>query len=124
MYFMLAVSVVYMLFAEYIVGFFTAETEVLKNGALSLRVISAGYFMYAYGLVLSQSFNGAGDTKTPTIINLVGFWAFQIPFAYLAALYWGWGPMGVFLAIALSETLLAIMCIVIFRKGKWKTVEV
>ncbi len=124
MYFMLAVSIIYLLFAEFIVRFFTAESEVLHYGALSLRVISAGYFMYAYGLVLSQSFNGAGDTKTPTIINFVGFWLFQIPFAYLAAMYWDWGPMGVFLAIALSETLLAVMCIAIFRKGKWKTVQV
>jgi len=122
MYFMLAVSVLYLLFAEATVRLFSDQPEVIHYGALSLRIISAGYLFYAYGLVLSQAFNGAGDTRTPTLINFIGFWLFQIPFAYLTALYLNWGPVGVFLAIAFSETLLAILCIIIFRKGKWKKV--
>ncbi len=123
MYFMLSVSLLYLVFAEHAVRLFSEVPNVVYHGALSLRIISAGYLFYAYGMVLSQAFNGAGDTKTPTWINLIGFWLFQIPFAYFTALYLGWGSIGVFLAIALSETLLAILCILIFRRGKWKTIE-
>lgn len=80
--------------------------------------------MYAYGLVLSQALNGAGDTKTPTIINFIGFWLFQIPFAYLTALYLDWGPIGIFIAIAIAESLLAVMSIALFKTGKWKSVQI
>lgn len=124
MYFMLVVSIVYLTLAETIVRLFTSEPEVVHYGALSLRIISTGYLLYAYGMVLSQAFNGAGDTRTPTVINFIGFWLFQIPFAYLVSLYWNWGPMGVFIAIALSESLLAVMCIFIFRKGNWKAIQI
>lgn len=120
MYFMLGVSILYLVFAESIIGIFSPQPEVISQGALSLRIVTAGYFLYAYGMVVSQSFNGAGDTRTPTLINLVGFWLFQIPFAYLAALEWEWGPDGVFWAITLSESLLAVMSILIFRRGNWK----
>ncbi|MDZ7848848.1 MAG: hypothetical protein U5L96_20150 [Owenweeksia sp.] len=71
-------------------------------------------------MVAVKAFNGAGDTRTPTVINLIGFWLFQVPFAYIAAMIWEWGPVGIFVAIPLSESLLAIMAIVIFRKGRWK----
>ncbi len=124
MYFMLSVSILYLAFAEPIVGVFTVKPDVEYYAALSLRIISAGYLFYAYGMVLSQAFNGAGDTRTPTVINFIGFWLFQIPFAYFAAMYWELGPMGIFMAIALSETLLALMCIVIFKRGNWKTIQI
>ena len=124
MYFMLSVSVICLLFAEGTIRMFSDQEEVIRYGALSLRVIAGGYLFYAYGMVLSQAFNGAGDTRTPTIINFVGFWLFQIPFAYFTSLYLEWGPVGVFMAVALSETLLAILSIFIFRKGNWKKVSI
>ncbi len=123
-YFMLVVSVFYLIFAEAIIKIFSAEALVVEYGALSLRVIAAGYVFYAYGMVIIQSFNGAGDTKTPTIINFFCFWVFQLPFAYFAALVLNWGAMGVFLAITFAEVLIAILGIIWFRKGKWKEVSV
>ncbi|WP_378179273.1 MATE family efflux transporter [Aquimarina sp. SS2-1] len=123
-YFMLFVSVFYLVFAEVIIKIFSSEPEVVTYGALSLRVIAAGYVFYAYGMVIIQSFNGAGDTKTPTIINFFCFWVFQLPFAYLAAIVFDWGAMGVFLAITFAEILIAVIAIVWFRKGNWKSVKV
>lgn len=123
-YIMVTVSLFYLLFAQKIISWFNDSPAVVEAGALSLQVIAAGYIFYAYGMVITQAFNGAGDTKTPTIINLFCFWVFQLPFAYLAALVLNWGPLGVYLGITLAETLIAIIAVVLFRKGKWKTVEV
>jgi Na+-driven multidrug efflux pump len=79
---------------------------------------------FAYGMVVSQAFNGAGDTKTPTIINLIVFWGMQIPIAYLLAKQFKMGPTGVYMAIGISEAILAIISIVIFKRGKWKLIKV
>ncbi len=122
--FMLGVSVFYLIFAEGILKLFSQETEVITYGALSLRIIAAGYVAYAYGMVVIQAFNGAGDTKTPTIINFFCFWLFQLPFAYLAAIWADWGVTGVLMAITLAEVLIAIIGILWFKKGKWKEVQV
>lgn len=119
-YFMLGVSLFYLLFAEMIIKVFSSEALIIEYGALSLRVIAAGYVFYAYGMVIIQSFNGAGDTKTPTIINFFCFWVFQLPFAYLAALVFEWGAMGVFLAITFAEVLIAVIGIIWFKKGPGK----
>ena len=86
--------------------------------------MAAGYIAYAYGMVVIQSFNGSGDTKTPTYINFVCFWLFQLPFAYVMAITLDFGPIGVFLAITLAEILIAVVGIWLFKKGKWKTVQV
>ncbi len=123
-YFMLIVSIFYLLFAEMIIKIFSDEALVVQYGALSLRVIAAGYVFYAYGMVIIQSFNGAGDTKTPTIINFFCFWVFQLPFAYLAAITFDWGAMGVFVAITFAEVLIAVIGIIWFKRGKWKEVKV
>ncbi|WP_025664386.1 MATE family efflux transporter [Aquimarina megaterium] len=123
-YFMAIVSIFYLLFAEAIIRIFSDEALIIEYGALSLRVIAAGYVFYAYGMVIIQSFNGAGDTKTPTVINFFCFWVFQLPFAYLAALTLNWGAMGVFLAITFAEVLIAVIGIIWFKKGKWKEVKV
>jgi len=123
-YFMGAVSLVYLIFAKSIISWFNATPSVVQNGALCLQVIALGYVFYAYGMVVSQAFNGAGDTKTPTKINLISFWLFQLPLAYVAAMVLGWGAKGVFIAITLAEVLLAIMAMVWFKKGKWKQVQV
>tara|TARA_R100000697_G_scaffold57823_1_gene71025 strand:- start:562 stop:1059 length:498 start_codon:yes stop_codon:yes gene_type:complete len=122
--FMVTISVIYLLFAKTIVGWFKGDIAVVEAGALSLQVIAAGYVFYAYGMVLTQSFNGAGNTKVPTVINFFCFWLFQIPVAYVAALVLGWGPLGVYLAITLSETLIAAVSWYWFKKGKWKTFKV
>lgn len=123
-YFMGTVSVVYMFFASTFLGWFSENSEVVRNGTLCLQVIAAGYIAYAYGLVVIQSFNGSGDTKTPTLINFVCFWLFQLPFAYLMAFTFDFGPQGVFWAITLAEVLIAIIGIWLFKKGKWKGVKI
>mgnify|MGYP002639887421 CR=1 FL=1 len=122
--FMGTVSIIYMVFASAFLSWFSDNPVVVKNGALCLQIIAAGYIFYAYGMVVIQSFNGSGDTKTPTLINFVCFWLFQLPFAYLAAIYFDLGPMGVFLSITLAEVLIAVLGIWLFKKGKWKTVQV
>lgn len=123
-YFMGAVSLVYLFFAKEIVGWFNDTPAVIENGGLCLQIIAAGYIFYAYGMVVTQAFNGSGDTGTPTRINLIAFWLFQLPFAYMAAFYFNLGALGVFLAITLAEVLLAIISIVLFSKGKWKAFKV
>ena len=122
--FMLCVSVVYLVFAKEIITLFNQTPSVVQNGALCLQVVAAGYLFYAYGMVISQSFNGAGDTQTPTKINFIAFWIFQLPFAYLAAITFEMGALGVFMAITLAEVLLSVIAIIWFRKGHWKKVEV
>ena len=123
-YFMGIVSIVYLVFANTFLSWFSDNPNVIKYGALCLQVIAIGYIFYGYGMVVIQSFNGAGDTKTPTYINFVCFWLFQLPFAYLIAIELDGGPLGVFLSITLAEVLIAIIGIILFKKGKWKTVQV
>lgn len=122
--FMGLVSLVYLIFAKQIIMWFSNESEVITYGSLCLRVLAAGYVFYAYGMVVIQSFNGAGDTKTPTYINFFCFWLFQLPFAYLTAITLDWGPKAVFLAITLAEVLIAIVGIIWFKRGSWKLVKV
>ncbi|MBT2160764.1 MATE family efflux transporter [Zobellia barbeyronii] len=123
-YFMGAVSLIYLFFAYDIVGWFSANPVVVENGGLCLQIIAVGYIFYAYGMVVTQAFNGAGDTGTPTKINLIAFWLFQLPFAYLMAITLNLGAMGVFIAITAAEVLLAIISMIWFKKGNWKKVSV
>jgi len=122
--FMGIVSLIYLFFSPTFLGWFSDNPEVVKNGTLCLQIIAAGYIAYAYGMVVIQAFNGAGDTKTPTVINFICFWLFQLPFAYLLALELEFGPIGVFVAITVAEVIIAILGIIWFRKGKWKSVQV
>jgi putative MATE family efflux protein len=124
MLFLLSVSLIYLLFADPIIHIFTSELEVVKAGTLSLQIICLGYIFFAYGMVLGQAFNGAGDTRTPTVINFICFWIIEIPLGYMLAVTMGWGLSGVCWSIAISEALLALMLIWTFRKGKWKTVQI
>lgn len=124
MIFLGTVGIVFLFFAKPILGFFTNDVEVLRNGVQCLQIVSLGYVFYAYGMVISQSFNGAGDTQTPTIINFVGFWLFQIPLAYSLAIIFEWGTPGAYAAISIAESAIAIGGILIFRKGKWKTTKI
>lgn len=123
-FFMGFVMILFLTISPWIISVFSTQPEVLYYGVQALRYVSLGYIFYGYGMVVVQGLNGAGDTYTPTILNVFGFWVFQIPFAYLVAIELGWGPKGVFMAIALAETLMAIAAIVIFRRGKWKTVKI
>ena len=122
--FMGLVSLGYIFFAPTLLGIFSENPIVIENGALCLQVIAAGYIFYAYGMVIIQSFNGSGDTKTPTYINFVCFFLFQLPFAYVMSMYLDFGPAGVFWAITLAEVMIAVIGIWYFKKGKWKTVQV
>jgi Na+-driven multidrug efflux pump len=118
--FMLSISIIYILFAENLIKLFISDPEVIPYGRDCLRYISFGYAFYAYGMIVVQSFNGAGDTTTPTFINLFCHWLIQIPLAYALALPLGFGPKGVYIAIAIAESTVAVVGIVWFRRGKWK----
>jgi putative MATE family efflux protein len=124
MIFLFGVTVVFVLFAEPLVGVFTDEADVLPYGVDCLRYISYGYVFYAYGMVMVQAFNGAGDTFTPTVINLACYWVFQIPLAYFLAMNADMGAQGVFLAITIAESILAVVGIIVFRQGRWKTKKI
>ncbi len=118
--FLLIASVLTFALAERLVGAFTTEPEVIRMGVQSLRVICCSYVFFAYGMVTTQAFNGAGDTTTPSWLNLFCFWLFEIPLALVLAHKLGYGPVGVYLAIALTQALFAISGIVLFRRGTWR----
>jgi putative MATE family efflux protein len=122
--FLALVTVVFFSLAGPIMRLFTHDEVVLKSGIQCLQVVSLGYIFYAYGMVLGQSFNGAGDTRTPIMISFFGFWIFQIPFAYLLAYWFNTGPVGVYAAISIAESLMAVAAILIFRRGQWKLVKI
>ena len=119
-----AVGAVFVLFAPQIVAIYTSDPAIVPHAIDCLRIVSAGFVLFAYGLVLTQSFNGAGDTWTPTWINLACFWLLQIPLAWLLAIRLGMGPRGVYIAITVAFSTLAVVSGVIFRKGWWRTRKV
>lgn len=120
MIFLGSVGLIFILFARQIIGLFTHDPNVVPYGVDCLRIVAYGFLFYAYGMVLTQSFNGAGDTWTPTIINLFVFWLWELPLAYVLAIVLGVGPRGVFLAIMIAFSTLAIVSALVFRTGKWK----
>lgn len=120
MLFLGSVAIVFITFAGRLIGIFTTDPDVLRYGTSCLRFVSYGYVFYAYGMVMVQAFNGAGDTVTPTLINLFCYWLFQIPMAYGMSTVLGLGPTGVFAAIAISESTLAVVSMLVFRRGRWK----
>lgn len=120
MIFLGVVGLIFVLFANQIVGLFTHDPKVAPYGVDCLRIVACGFLFYAWGMVISQSFNGAGDTWTPTIINLFVFWLWELPLAYVLAIVLGIGPRGVFLAITIAFSTLAVVSALVFRRGKWK----
>lgn len=114
-------GIAFVVFAGPIVRLFSTDPEVVRYGSAALRIVALGFPLYAFGMVITQSFNGAGDTWTPTWINLAVFWAFEIPLAYLLAVTLGMGPLGAFWAITIAFSILAVVSGLIFRLGRWKT---
>ncbi|MBM3879170.1 MAG: hypothetical protein FJ387_05555 [Verrucomicrobia bacterium] len=96
------------------------DAQVLPHGVHCLRIVSLGFLFYAYGMVLSQAFNGAGDVWTPTFINLFCFWVWELPVAWGLAHGLGWGPRGVFVAIATASSTYAVVGAILFKRGRWK----
>ncbi len=124
MIFLVGVSIVYFFFNHSLMRIFTNDERVIEIGAEWLRILSFSYFVYGWWMVSTQAFNGAGDTRTPTKINLVFFWLIQIPLSYLLAIKLGWQHSGVFWAIFFSETAVGLFTLWLFTRGKWKTVKV
>jgi len=118
------VAVVFVLFPELLIRIFTPDQTVIPYGVDALRYISFGYVFYGYGMVMAAAFNGAGDTYTPTIMNLICFWLIQIPLAYTLAKWTGLEAIGVFLAITVAESILAVIAMLVFRRGTWKEQKV
>jgi Na+-driven multidrug efflux pump len=115
-----AVGAAFVVFAPQIVAIYTADPAIARHAVDCLRIVSAGFVFFAYGLVLTQSFNGAGDTWTPTWINLACFWCWQIPLAWLLAIRLAMGPRGVYIAMTVAFSTLAVVSAAIFRQGWWK----
>lgn len=122
--FLCALGLVFVLGAPWLVRFFTTDPAVARYAVDYLRIVSLGFPFYAYGMVVSQSFNGAGDTRTPTLINLAVFWAIQIPLAWLLSHHTRLGAHGVFVTLALSFSVFAVVAVLAFRRGTWQRVSV
>src|SRR5215813_8940806 len=120
MIFLGVVGVLFVVFATPIVKLFTSDPEVIPLAAACLRIVSYGNIGYAYGMVMLQAFNGAGDTVTPTIVNLFGFWLCEIPMAYLLAIPAGLEARGAYYSIVVAEALIAGVSIILFKRGYWK----
>jgi putative MATE family efflux protein len=117
-------GVIFIVCAPTLIGLFTKDIVVFGYAVACLRTVTSGFLFYAFGMVLSQSFNGAGDTWTPTWINFFVFWVFEIPLAYILSSVLKMGPQGAFLAVTLSFSALAVVSAILFRQGKWKTQRV
>lgn len=122
--FMIGVTLLFIFFPKQIIGIFTQEPEIVDYAVTSLQIIGTGYIFYGIGMVMTQALNGAGDTKTPTIINFVCFWLIQIPLAYFLAKGLSLNATGAFIAIPVAETLIALVAWYYFKKGKWQTIKV
>ncbi|MGR8948012.1 MAG: MATE family efflux transporter [Gammaproteobacteria bacterium] len=122
--FLTIVSIIFIIFAESLIALFDNTPEVIEIGASCLRWLSYGYGLFAIGLVLTQAFNGAGDTTTPSGINLISFWLIQLPAAYFLATSLNFGPSGVFAAVFFGESMMGVLAIYMFKKGAWKLVNI
>jgi putative MATE family efflux protein len=114
------IGIIYIVIPDFWISLLTSDKEVIQKGAEALRIVSYGFLAYGYGMVVLHAFNGAGDTTTPTKINIICFWFVEIPLAYLLSKILNFGEQGVFYSIVIAETCLTIISIIIFKKGKWK----
>jgi putative MATE family efflux protein len=122
--FLLIVAFIFLSIPEKLVAFFTTDEAIVIVAVDCLRIISLGYIFFSFGMVMSQAFNGAGDTNTPTVLNFICFWLIEIPLAWILSHTMGLNERGIFLAIVISESLLGVLGIILFRRGKWKLKEV
>ncbi|RKS95012.1 putative MATE family efflux protein [Flavobacterium limicola] len=122
--FMAIITVITLVFSRSLISFFTDDLIIQRIAVEALQTICLGYVFYGIGMVLINTFNGAGDTWTPTMVNFFGFWLFQIPLAYLLSKYYKMGPTGVFMAIPIAETAITLASIVLYKRGKWKRIKV
>ena len=120
MIFLGLVAIVFIGFARPVVQIFTRDADVVLMASTTLRTISYGYVFYAWGMVIVQAFNGSGDTFTPTVLNLICFWLWQLPLAWFLAFHTPIGVNGIFIAIAVAQSSLALAGMLVFRRGKWK----
>jgi putative MATE family efflux protein len=118
------IGLILVLFPEFFIRMFISNENVIKSGVLGLRIISIGFIAYGLGMVLVNSFNGAGDTSTPLKINIFAFWMVEIPLAYILAIKAGMNEEGVFISIVVAESLMTFIAWLVFRRGKWKLKEV
>jgi putative MATE family efflux protein len=123
-FFMSFVMLLFLFFAHPIVSIFTHDGAVIKYATQALQIMGSGFIFYGIGMVMSQALNGAGDTKTPTIINFVCFWLFQIPLAYFLSIGLNMKSAGALIAIPVAETLIALIAWYYFKKGKWKEIKI
>jgi putative MATE family efflux protein len=114
------IGVIFVLFAPQLLAIFTPDPDVAAYGIRCLRIVAAGFLFYGYGMVLTAAFNGAGDTRTPTLIHFVALWLWEIPLAWTLAHPLGFGPTGVFISVSVAFSTLALMSAVLFRRGTWK----
>lgn len=124
LWFLGTIGAIFVILAPQIVAIYTSDPAVVPGAIACLRIVSLGFPLFAFGMVLTQAFNGAGDAWTPTWINLACFWAWQMPLAYVLALEWRLGPSGVYWAVMIAFSTLAGVSAVIFRRGRWKTRQV
>jgi putative MATE family efflux protein len=124
MLFLGTIGVAFFIWAPQIIALFTTDPKVLPLAVSALRIFSCGNVSYSYGMVITAAYNGAGDTATPTVLNLICFWLCQIPLAWALAFHTGLGPNGVYVSVLISDTLLAALSVVLFRRGTWKQVKV
>jgi Na+-driven multidrug efflux pump len=124
MIFLAFIGLICLIGAPFLIKLFTQEPEAVHAGSLALRIIAGGYVFYGWGMILSQAINGAGDTRTPTLLNFIFFWLVETPLAALLALQLGWGQAGVYWAVVIAESMMALAAMWVFKQGKWKTVKV
>lgn len=124
MSFLGCIGLIFFFLAGPIMSLYTHDPKVTEYGMGCLRIIAFGYLFFGWGMVLVQAFNGAGDTVTPTIVNIFCFWLWQIPIAYVLSTVLGYGPWGIFYAITIAHSTMAVTGFILFRRGKWKMVRV
>lgn len=123
-YFMVLLTIVFIFFSDGIIGLFSTDPDVIEIGTKALIWISSGYIFFGYGMVVSQAFNGAGDTKTPTILNLIGYWLIQIPLSWILAVWFGMEMTGIYLTTVIVSAVIVVLSVYLFKKGEWKKVVV
>jgi Na+-driven multidrug efflux pump len=122
--FLTVVGIIFIVSARSLVALFTQDPEVLEQGVTYLRIVSLGFPFYAFGMVVMQAFNGAGDTRTPTLINFIVFWVVQLPLAWFLSHHTSLGPSGVFVTLAVCFSVFAAIGVALFQRGRWKLTRI